>query len=67
MSLKRGLYPTISYRGSANNVFALRNFIAYADGTMDFIEHCEKIGYPAFLMIETLDKLLAHGLIKAVD
>ena len=64
---KRGLYPTISYRGSANNVFALRNFIAYADGTMDFIEHCEKIGYPAFLMIETLDKLLAHGLIKAVD
>ena len=43
---KRGLYPTISQKGSYDGVKAMRNFLAYADGTLDLFEISEIIGEP---------------------
>ncbi len=41
---KRGLYPTESFKGSANHVKNMMNFIAYADGKTDLIDIADKIG-----------------------
>ena len=35
---KRGLYPTVSQKGSSGAVRVMSNFIAYADGMNDLID-----------------------------
>lgn len=35
---KRGLYPTVSQKGSYESVYNLTNFIAYADGNNDLLD-----------------------------
>ena len=34
---KRGLYPTISQKGSYSSVVAMKNLLAYSDGRNDLI------------------------------
>lgn len=43
---KRGLYPTISQKGTYNEVKAMTDFIAYADGSNDVIDISNIIGVP---------------------
>jgi len=62
---KRGLYPTISQKGSYDEVKAMTDFIAYADGKNDLIEISEKIGVPIIQLIKIADKLVDAQLLSA--
>ena len=64
---KRGLYPTISQKGSYDAVKAMTDFIAYADGTNDLIAISDRIGVPVKDLILVVKKLLGADLIKEVD
>lgn len=63
---KRGLYPTLSTVGSAQQVRTMMNTIAYADGTRDLIELAETIGADALHCAEILTTLEAHDLVERV-
>lgn len=55
---KRGLYPTISRKGSHyDEVKPTTNFIAYADGTNDLFDISNIIGIPMEVLIKNVDKL----------
>lgn len=64
---KRGLYPTISQKGNYDEVAALTNFIAYADGKNDLIDISDIIGVPIKNLFQIVEKLKTAGLIKAAD
>lgn len=64
---KRGLYPTISQKGSYDEVTSMVNFIAYADGTNDLIDISNIIGVPVKQLYPIAEKLARAELIKAVD
>lgn len=61
---KRGLYPTVSRKGVYDEVIALKDFLAYADGNMDLIEISDKINQPIEALIPIVKKLLSANLIK---
>ncbi len=61
---KRGLYPTISYKGSHDSVNVIRDFTAYADGTHDLIDISDRIHVPTDLLIDIKDQLKAHDLLS---
>ena len=60
---KRGLYPTISKKGSYDGILAMRDFLAYADGETDLIEISNKIKVPVEELIPIIDKMTAQGLV----
>jgi aminopeptidase-like protein len=62
---KRGLYPTLSTRGSAASIRDMMNVIAYCDGQSDLIALADAVGLPAMRILEILEPLLAHGLIES--
>lgn len=64
---KRGLYPTISQKGSYDAVTALCDFIAYADGRNDLIGISDIIGVPTSELIEVKNKLLANNLLEVLE
>lgn len=61
---KRGLYPTVSQKGSYSSVIAMRDFIAYADGSNNLIDISDLINVPAYKLVEIKDVLLKNSLIK---
>lgn len=61
---KRGLYPTTSQKGSYDNVRAIKNFIAYADGKNDLLDISRITNEPVEALIEVANKLFQNGLIK---
>lgn len=61
---KRGLYPTISQKGSYDAVKILTDFIAYADGRNDLIEISNIIKTPIDMLIPIIDKLKENDLLK---
>lgn len=63
---KRGLYPTVSQKGSYDSVRATVDFIAYADGKNDLIGISEIINQPLEVLIPIVDKMDEHGLVSAV-
>lgn len=62
---KRGLYPTVSQKGSYNEVKAMTDFIAYADGRNDLIEISNLIGVSTDQLIPIIEKLQENELIEA--
>jgi aminopeptidase-like protein len=64
---KRGLYPTISQKGQYDSIMAMRDLIAYADGSMDLLEISEKINVPVSQLIELAAKLEEAGLFIKQD
>lgn len=60
---RRGLYPTVSQKGSYDKVRAMTNFIAYADGKNDLIDISNIIGEPIDKLIPIIDKLIDNGLL----
>ena len=64
---KRGLYPTESRKGIYHEVKKMTNFIAYADGTRDFIDISTKIGVPMAELLPVVTKLLDSGLLSIAD
>lgn len=63
---KRGLYPTISQKGSYDEVGAMMNLIAYADGKNDLIDISNIIGVPVTALIPIIKKLENNKLIEGV-
>lgn len=61
---KRGLYPTVSQKGSYDAVEAMMNFIAYADGSLDIFDISDIINKPIDEIIEVVQKLLCVDLLE---
>jgi aminopeptidase-like protein len=64
---KRGLYPTISQKGSSGGVSAIMNFIAYADGKNDLIDISNRINVPIKELIGILEKMKENHLVEEVQ
>ena len=60
---KRGLYPTLSMKGSGADVRDMMNFIAYADGKNDLLDISDIIGIPIRRMYPIIEKLLENDLL----
>ena len=60
---KRGLYPTISRKGSNYSVRTMQHFIAYADGRNDLIGISNILGTPVDELIPIKNKLMEHQLL----
>lgn len=60
---KRGLYPTISQKGSYDEVEAMTNVIAYADGKNDLFDISKIIGIPVAELVPIIQRLKDNGLI----
>lgn len=63
---KRGLYPTISQKGSYDAIKAMTDFIAYADGNNDLIDISNIIGVSVKELLPIVKKLKINGLIVEV-
>lgn len=64
---KRGLYPTISQKGSYDDIKSMMNFIAYADGSNDLVEISNRIHTPVKQLIPIVEKLSENHLIECVE
>ncbi len=63
---KRGLYPSLSMKGSAHSVRNLRNVLAFADGKMDLLAIADRIGVPIAECADLARKLEAAGTLEEV-
>ena len=61
---RRGLYSTLSRKGSAQNAMLVRNVLAYADGQSDLEELSVQIGVAVEQVRETVALLHNHGLVS---
>ena len=61
---KRGLYPTLSARGSADAARAMMNVLAYSDGTRDVVDLAHHIGLNPAEAISIVEQLAAKGLLS---
>ena len=60
---KRGLYPTISQKGSYDEIEAMTNFIAYADGKNDLVDISNTINVSVRELTKIIGKLQSAELI----
>lgn len=60
---KRGLYPTVSQKGTYGDVNRMMDFIAYADGENDLIAISNHIGVPVKELLPVVEKLSKNGLL----
>ena len=64
---KRGLYPTISQKGTYDAVRTMQHFIAYADGRNDLIDLSNILHKPVDELIPVKDKLLEQALLESIQ
>ena len=64
---KRGLYPTVSQKGSYYSIKSMVDFIAYADGRHDLLEISGIIGVAVKELIPVIEKLLQNGLLDSTE
>ncbi len=64
---RRGLYPTLSQRGSGLEVQTMMNILAYADGQRDLVSLADRIGVPAETCIPIIARLLQEHLLERID
>lgn len=64
---KRGLYPTVSQKGSYDTVKAMTDFLAYADGKNDLIDISSIIHVPVEDLIPIAEKMIKTGIIRVVN
>jgi aminopeptidase-like protein len=64
---KRGLYPTLSSKGSGAEVRLMMNLIAYCDGTKSLLEVAEAINEPFWNLVPVAERLIEHALLKDLD
>lgn len=63
----RGLYPTVSQKGTYDAVFATVNLLAYADGRNGLFDISERIHVPVSRLVEVVKKLREKHLLEVVD
>lgn len=61
---KRGLYPTISQKGSYDSILAMKDLLAYSDGQNDLIDISDIINQPIDILIPIIDKMTTNKLLK---
>lgn len=64
---KRGLYPTISQKGSYDSVLAMKDLLAYSDGRNDLIGISEIINQPVYVLIPIINKMMDNNLLEALE
>lgn len=64
---KRGLYPTLSMKGSVGDVRMYMDMLAYADGEHDLVDIAEIIGVPVDDLFPLAQKFCEHGLLRIHD
>jgi aminopeptidase-like protein len=64
---RRGLYPTLSQRGSGMHVQNMMNILGYADGRLDLVSLADRIGVPAETCIPIVERLMEERLLERVD
>ena len=64
---KRGLYPTLSTKTSAQTVRLMMNFISLSDGKTSLIEIANKLNMPIWKLYDLVDNLESHDLITAYE
>lgn len=64
---KRGMYPSVSQKGSYDAVKSMVDFIAYADGRRDLIDISNIIQVPIERLIPVIIKLQEADLLEVVD
>lgn len=60
---RRGLYPTVSARGSADAVRSMMNLITYCDGERSLLEIADIIGEPIWEVVSMAKPLIEKGLL----
>ena len=60
---KRGLYPTVSQKGTKGDARYIQDFIAYADGRNDLIGISNILDIPVDKLIPIKDQLMKHHLL----
>ena len=63
---KRGLYPDLSDKSTADRVRDMMNLLAYADGNNDLLEIATIAGVAVWKFYPVVEKLVAEGLLKEV-
>jgi aminopeptidase-like protein len=63
MLSRRGLYPTRSMKGSANDVLSMTDLLSYSDGERSLLEIAELLGLPFREMLPLAERLLAAGVL----
>lgn len=63
---KRGLYSTISQKGSTDSVKEMMDFIAYADGKNDLISISNMIDVPIERLLMIVSNLKSTGLLEII-
>ena len=61
---KRGLYPSISMKGSDNEVRRMMNLISYCDGLKSLLEIALIIDEPFWELIPIVERLVEYGLLE---
>lgn len=61
---KRGLYPDISSKGSADNVRVMMNMISYCDGQHSLLEIAEILNVPFWTLQSLIAPLMDEGLVE---
>jgi aminopeptidase-like protein len=61
---KRGLYPTISSKGSASSTRLMMNLISYSDGQHSLLEIADICSVPVWDLYSIVEQLSAHDVIE---
>lgn len=64
---RRGLYPSLSMKGSTAGVRPMLDLLSEADGTRSLLEIADRIGRPVWELAPCLDPLRAHGLLSVEE
>lgn len=64
---RRGMYPTLSEKGSGQDVYTMMNILSYADGKRDLVSIADRIGASAEDCIPIINKLLEEHLLQSID
>ena len=61
---KRGLYPSLSKKGSTIKIKPMMNLISYCDGEKSLLEIADLISVPFWELVEIAEQLLIKGLLE---
>lgn len=64
---KRGLYPTLSTKGSDAQVKTMMNLITWSDGSRSLIDIAELCDVPIWDLYPIVQKLVDHGLLNLLE
>ena len=64
---KRGLYPTISQKGTNSAIRTRMDFLTYADGSNTLFDLARIIGVPLRIVLEEAGLMAEHDLVSVVD